>query len=99
MGHAGERITLLDANGIGHILVSTGERNWLECDGLNFIDVPGCELDDRADAIVIDGVDDRRDQSNFNADTRQVLDRLLLYIEKVADAAMCVLFFAHAVKL
>src|SRR5258705_3014173 len=99
MSHARERITLLDAQLIRNIFVATGERNWLEGDGLDFIDVFRCKINNRPDTVVVDCVDDGRHQGNLDPDAGEVFNRLLLYVKQIADAAMLVLLFADAVKL
>ncbi len=99
MSHAGERITLLDPNLVRNVLVSSGKGYGLKRDSLYFINVLRRELYDRSDAIIVDGIDDRRHQSDFDAYTRQVFNRLLLYIEEVADAPMSILFFADPIEL
>src|SRR5207248_10279493 len=99
MSHAGERVTLLDAQFIGNIFVAAGERNWLESYCLNFVDVLRGELDDLTDGIVVDGVDDGHDEGNFDSYARQILNRAHFHVEQIADATMLVLFFSDAVEL
>src|SRR5260221_13019039 len=99
MRHASECVALLDANLIWHVLVASGKGDRLKGNCLHLIYVVCRELDDCADAIVIDGGDYCRDQRDFDADTGEVFNRLLLYVEEVAHPAMPVLLFADAVKL
>src|SRR6185503_12115367 len=99
MSHAGERVALLDAQLVRNIFVATGERNGLEGDGLNFVDILRREINNRADTVVVDGVDDGGNQRNLDPDAGEVFNRLLLYVKQIADAAMLVLLFADAVKL
>ena len=58
VSHAGERVALLDAHLVGNVFVAAGKRNRLESNRLNLVDVLRGKLDDLADAIVVDGVDD-----------------------------------------
>ena len=67
--------------------------------GLDFVDVLCGKLDDLADGVVVDAVDDGNNQRDFDPDARQILDRSNFHVEQVADAAMLVLFFADAVEL
>src|SRR5258708_22071606 len=99
MRHTSECVALLDANLIGHVLVAPGKGDRLKSDRLHLIDVLRRKLDDSSDAVIVDGVDYCRDQRDFDADTGEVFNRLLLYVEEVAHPAMPVLLFADSVKL
>src|SRR2546430_947999 len=99
MGHAGERVAPLCAQLVGNIFVAAGERDRLESDRLNFVDVLRGELYDLTNGVVIDAVDDRDDQRHLDADLRQVFNCADLHDEQVADAAMFVLLFADTVEL
>ena len=57
------------------------------------------ELDDRADLVVVDRVDDRDDEGDVDAGRVQVLDRAQLHVEEVADLAVRVRLVADAVEL
>ena len=57
------------------------------------------ELDDSSDLLVVDAIHDRHDRNDFHARLVQVLDRLQLHVEQVADQAMRVGRVANAVKL
>src|SRR5207247_6543619 len=65
---SGERIAPLRAQLIGNIFIPAGKRNRLESDRLNLVDVLRRELDDLTDGIVVDAVDDRHHQRDFDAD-------------------------------
>src|SRR5712692_5971069 len=99
MRHAREGVTLLDAYGIGYVFIPAGKRYRLEGNRLNIVNVLCRELNDLTDAVVVDAVDDRYHQRDFDADARQILNCADLYVEQVADAAMLVLLFANAVEL
>src|SRR6185369_671718 len=98
MSHAGERITLLDTQLVRNIFVASGERNWLEGDGLDLVDVLRGEINNRPDAVVVDCVDDGGNQGHLDSNAGEVFNRLLLYVKQIAYAAMLVLLFADAVK-
>ena len=55
---------------------------------LHLVDVLRREINNRANAVVVDRIDDGRDEGKLNADARKILDRLLLHIKQVADAAV-----------
>ena len=57
------------------------------------------ELDDASDLLVVDAVDDRHDRNDFDAGAVQVVDRLQLHVEQVADRAVRVGGVADAVEL
>ena len=57
------------------------------------------ELDDLADLLVVHAVDDRDDRHDVDAGRVQVLDRLQLDVEQVADPAVRVGGVADAVEL
>src|SRR5258706_9855741 len=99
MRHAGEGIALLNANVIRNVFIAPRKRNGLKRNRLHFIDVLRRKLDNRADAIVVDRINDRRYQRYLNADGRKIFNRLLLYIKQVANPAMSVLLFADAIEL
>src|SRR6266567_2436598 len=99
MRHAGERVTPFLAQLIGNIFVAAGERNRLESDRLNFVDILCRELDDLTNRIVVDAVYDRDDERHFDPDLRQIFNRANFYVEQVAYAAMFVLLFTDSVEL
>ena len=57
------------------------------------------ELDDAADLLVVDAVDDGRHGDDVDAGFVQVVDGLQLYVEQVADLAVRVGSVADAVEL
>ena len=71
----------------------------MECDRLDFVDVFCRELDNLANRVVVDAVDDRNNERDFNADLGQVLNRAHFHVEQVADAAMLVLLFSDTIEL
>src|SRR4029078_6709598 len=99
MRHACQRVAPCFAHLVRNIFVATGKRYRLECDCLNLIDVLGGKLNNLTNAVVVDIVDDGDNQGHLNANTCEVLNRAQFYVEQVANAAMFILLFAHAVKL
>ena len=75
----------------GDVLVATGERNRLEGNERNLLRVFHRELDDRADLVVVDPVDQRRDQDDVDTRLVQVIDRAQFHVEEIADLPMAVL--------
>ena len=57
------------------------------------------EPDDRAHLLVIDAVDDRDHRNDLDACVVQVVDRLQLHVEQIADQAVRVGCVADAVEL
>src|SRR5215470_12925168 len=82
-----------------NLFVPAGERDRLEGDGLNLIDVSNGKIDNIADIVIVDAVDDRVHQSDFHSYPRHVFDRLKFYVEEIADTAMLVLFLRRSIKL
>ena len=54
-------------------------------DGLNFVDVLGGELYNLSDRVIIDAVDDRDDQRDFDANLGEVLNRPNFYLDRIRD--------------
>ena len=81
------------------LLVAAGERHRLEREEVDLARVVERELDDAADLLVVDAVDDRDDRHDVDARAPEVLDRAQLDVEQVADAAVRVGGVADAVEL
>src|ERR1019366_4840250 len=84
---------------VGDGFVASGERYRLEREEGNALRVVERELDDAADLLVVQIVDDGYDRHDVHTGVVQVLDRLQLYIEEVADQAVRVGGVADAVEL
>src|SRR5262249_10690949 len=82
-----------------NLFVPAGERDRLKGDGLNLIDVSNGKIDNSADIVIVDVVDDRIHQSGFPLSALQVLDPLKFYVEEMADPAMLVLSPRRPTKL
>ena len=66
---------------------------------LIFFGIVERELDDAADLLVVDAVDDGGDGHDVDAGFMQIVDGLQLHVEQVADFAMRVGGVADAVEL
>ena len=94
-----QRVALRVAALVGDFLVAACERDGLEGEEVDLLRVVEGELDDAADLLVVDAVDDRDDRHDVDASLVEVLDRAKLHVEQVADAAVRVGGVADAVKL
>ena len=94
-----KRVALLQATLLGDLFVAAGKRNRLERKERNLLRIVESEANDRADLIVVDAVDERRNEHDLNARFVQVVDRAHLHVEQVADLAMAVGVVADTVKL
>ena len=94
-----QRVALRRAALRRHLLVAAGERHRLEREEVDLARVVERELDDAADLLVVDAVDDRHDRDDIDAGGPEVLDRAQLDVEQVADQAVRVGGVADAVEL
>ena len=95
----GQGVALRVALLVRDLFVAAGERDGLERDKADFVAVLQRELHDRADLLVVHGVDDRDHQADVDAGRVQVLDRAQLDVEQVGDLAVRVRPLRDAVKL
>ena len=75
------------------------KRNRLEAEERDLLGIVERELDDAADLLVVDAVDDGGDRDDVDAGLVQVFDGPQLHIEQIADLAMRVGGVADAVEL
>ena len=94
-----QRVALRRAPLRRHLFVAAGERHRLEREEVDLLRVVERELDDAADLLVVDAVDDRHDRHDVHAVAVQVLDRAQLDVEQVADPPVRVRGVADAVEL
>ena len=94
-----QRVALGVAALVGDGLVAAGEGDRLEGEEGDLLGVVERELDDAADLLVVDAVDDGDDGDDVDAGLVQVLDGLQLHVEQVADLAVRVGGVADAVEL
>ena len=99
VGHVREGVALGDAALVGDVLVAAGKADRLEAEEADLLGVVEGELDDVADLLVVDAVDDGGDGDDFNAGFMQVIDGLEFDVEQVADLAVTVGGVADAVEL
>jgi hypothetical protein len=99
VGEVRQRIALRRPAFRRDLLVAAGEAHGLE---RQEVDPPGVverELDDPADLLVVQAVDDRDDGHDIDARVVQVLDRAQLHVEEISDAPVRVGRVADAVEL
>ncbi len=94
-----ERVALCGAALVGDRLVAAGEGDRLEGEEVDLLGVVERELNDAADLLVVDAVDDGRYGDDVDAGLVQVVDGLELHVERVADLAVRVGGVADAVEL
>ena len=74
--HVREGVALRDPAVFGDVLVAAGEADRLEAEEADLLWVVEGELDDAADLLVVDAVDDGGDGNDFDAGFVQVVNRL-----------------------
>ena len=94
-----KRVTLLQTALLGDLFVATGKRNRLERKERNLLRIVERETNDRTNLVVVDAVDQRRNEHDLNACFVQVVDRPHLHVKQVADLAVAVGVVADSVKL
>ncbi len=99
MGHVRQRVALGGATLVGDGFVAAGEADRLEAEEVDLLRIVERELDDVADLLVIDAVDDGGDGDDVHAGFVQVMDGLQFDVERVADLAVRVGGVADAIEL
>ncbi len=94
-----QRVALRGAALRGDLLVAARERHRLERQEVDLARVVERELDDPADLLVVDAVDDGHDRDDVDARRPEVLDGAQLDVEQVADQAVRVGGVANPVEL
>ena len=94
-----EGVALRLAALVGDVFVAAGEADRLEGEEVDLLRVVERELDDAANLLVVDAVDDGGDGDDVDAGLVQVVDGLELHVERVADLAVRVGGVADAVEL
>ena len=84
---------------VRNLFVAAGEADGLEGEEVDLLRVVERELDDAANLLVVDAVNDAGDGNDIDACLMQVVDGLQLYVEAVADLAVAVGSIADAVEL
>ena len=99
MGQMRERVALLHPPLRSDFLIPTREGDRLESHEGDLSGVFAGEIDDRPHLVVVDVVDQRDDQNDFDTGRVEVLNGAELDVEQVADLAMAVRVVADAVEL
>ena len=94
-----QRVALGVAAFVGDLFVAARERNRLEGEEGDFLRIVERELDDAADLLVVDAVDDGDDRNDVDAVRVQVLDGAQLHVEQIADGAVRIGGVADAIEL
>ena len=94
-----QRVALCLAALVGDVFIAAGEADGLEGEEVDLLRVVERELDDAANLLVVDAVDDGGDGNDVDASLVQVVDGLELHVERVADLAVRVGGVADAVEL
>src|SRR5262249_37322268 len=97
--HVRERVALAQAAVVGDVFVAARERDGLERDEAYLFRIVEREADDRATLVIVDGVDERGDQDDFDAGLVQVVNRFEFYVEEIANLPVAVGGVADAVEL
>src|SRR5215469_16576268 len=92
-------VTLRVTPFVGDFFVAAGERNRLKRQERDALRIVERELNDAADLLVVQAVDDGYDGNDFDSGPVQVLDGLQLHVEEIADKAVRVGGVADAVEL
>ncbi len=94
-----QRVALCVTTLVGDVFVAAREADRLEGEEVDLLGVVERELDDAANLLVVDAVDDRRYGNDVDAGLVQVVDGLELHVERVADLAVRVGGVADTVEL
>src|SRR5690606_21135758 len=99
VGQMRKRVALSHATLVGDHLIAPGKGNRLEGNKSDFLRIIQRKPDNRADLVVIDIIDQCRDQNDFYASSVDVVDRPQLYVKQVADMPMAVGIIPDTVEL
>ena len=95
----GKGIALGGSTFVGDGFVAAGEANWLKGKEINLLWVVEGKLDDAADLLVVDSIDDAGDGDDIDAGFVQVVNGLQLDIKGVTHLAMGIGCMPNAIKL
>ena len=99
MREVAQRVSLRAPHFIAHVFVAAREAHRLEADDGDLVGVRDGKVEDGADLIVIDAVDDGDDEHDVDACGVEVLDGAQLHVEEVAHFAMGAPFVGNGVEL
>ena len=94
-----QRVALRGAALGGDVFIAAREADRLEAEERNLLRIVERELNDVADLLVVDAVDDGDDRHDIDTRVVQVLDGAQLHVEQVSDQTVRVGFVADAVEL
>src|SRR6185369_15330833 len=94
-----ERVTLLQAALGSDCLVTTGKRNRLKRKKGNLLRIVQSKSNNRSDLVVVNSVDQRRNQNNFDACFVKIVNSPQLHVEEVPYLAMTVGVVSYSIKL
>ena len=99
MREMAQRVALGLATLVGDVFVAASKADRLKAEEADRLRVVEGELDDAADLLVVDAVDDGRHRDDIDAGFVKVGDGLELHVKEVADLAVRVGGVADAIKL
>ncbi len=99
VGHVRKGVALRNAALFADVFVAAGKTDRLERKEADLLGIVERELDDAANLLVVDAVDDGRHRDDIYAGFVQIIDGLQLYVKEVADLAVRVGSVADAVEL
>src|SRR4030095_7469159 len=94
-----ERVTLLQPSLGGDCLVTTGKRNWLKRKKSNLLRIVQSKSNNRSDLVVINSVDQRGNQNNFDARFVQIVNSSQFHIEEITYLTVTVGIVSDSIKL
>src|SRR5476649_1411214 len=94
-----QRISLLQAPLSSNCFIAAGERDWLKRKERNLFGIIQRESDNRTNLIVVDSVNQGRDQNDLDTSLVQVIDRAQLHIEEISYLSVTVSVVTDAVEL
>src|SRR5581483_411593 len=99
VGEVRESVALGFAALVGYGFVAASETDRLERKEADLLRIIQRELDDAADLLIINTVDDSHNRHDLDTGTMQVIDRLQLHVEQIPDLAVRVRGIADAIEL
>src|ERR1051326_4170698 len=94
-----QRVSLLQTAFSRNRFVATSERNRLERKERNLLRVVECKPDNRPYLIVINPIDQCRNEYNLNSCFVKIVDCAQFHVEQVTDLTMTIRIVADPVKL
>src|SRR5689334_25089572 len=82
-----QRVALRHATLVGNFLIASGKGNGLEAEKADGLGIVERKLNDAANLLVVDAIDDGGDGNDFHAGVMQVVNGLQFYVKEIADLA------------